>query len=187
MSHWTFDNATSLSIHQGDITTLAVDAIVNAANSRLAGGGGVDGAIHRAAGVRELQTACQNIIKEIESLPPGQVVVTTGFNLPAKCIIHTVGPIWSGGDKNEPELLAACYRHSLEMAKAIDAETIAFPAISCGVYGYPEKEAALIALRELEAGLKAGHVKHAIMVLHSDEMFTAWRSIADALFEGDAR
>jgi O-acetyl-ADP-ribose deacetylase (regulator of RNase III) len=126
----------------GDITTERVDAIVNAANRQLRGGGGVDGAIHRAAGADRLHAAC----RAIGECPPGQAVVTDGFDLPARFIIHTVGPVWRGGTDQEPETLAACYRNSLAVADQIAARSVAFPAISTGIYGYPPEEAAAIAM-----------------------------------------
>ncbi len=132
-----------IEVVQGDITKLAVDAIVNAANSRLAGGGGVDGAIHRAAGSEQLQTAC----RKLGGCDTGDAKITPGFNLPAKHIIHTVGPVYRDGRHGEPELLASCYRRSLAVASENGLRTIAFPAISTGVYGYPFAEATAIALR----------------------------------------
>jgi O-acetyl-ADP-ribose deacetylase (regulator of RNase III) len=131
----------------GDITTEQVDAIVNAANRQLRGGGGVDGAIHRAAGAERLHAAC----RALGECPPGQAVVTEGFDLPARFIIHTVGPVWSGGAAGEPETLAACYRNSLAVADEIGARSVAFPAISTGVYGYPPEEAASIAVTTVGA------------------------------------
>ncbi len=130
---------------QGDITKEAVDAIVNAANRQLAGGGGVDGAIHRAAGAQELQTAC----RPLAPCEIGDAKVTPGFALPAKWIIHTVGPVWRGGDHGEADLLAACYRNSIKAAEGVGAQSVAFPAISTGVYGYPRDAAARIAVDAL--------------------------------------
>ncbi len=130
-----------IKVVQGDITALKVDAIVNAANSTLLGGGGVDGAIHRAAGP-ELKAYCT----KLGGCPTGEAKITPGFRLPAKYIIHTVGPVWHGGKSQEATLLANCYRNSLELALKNDVKTIAFPSISTGAYGYPKEEAAKIAV-----------------------------------------
>ena len=138
-----------ISLAQGDITKLAVDAIVNAANERLAGGGGVDGAIHRAAGAQQLQSAC----KKLGGCPTGDAKITPGFNLPAKFIIHTVGPVYRDGEHDEAALLASCYRRALELAVENDIKTIAFPAISTGVYAYPFEQASETALRTTAAFL----------------------------------
>lgn len=136
-------------IIQGDITALAVDAIVNAANQMMLGGGGVDGAIHHAAG-RELYEACLKVPEARPGVrcPTGEARITPGFRLPAKFVIHTVGPVYRDGQHGEPEKLAACYRNSLALAEENGCKSIAFPCISTGVYGYPIEDAAKIAVRE---------------------------------------
>lgn len=133
---------------QADITTLQVDAIVNAANETLLGGGGVDGAIHRAAGP-ELLVEC----RAIGGCPTGEACITAGYNLPARHVIHTVGPIWRGGGQDEDRLLAGCYRNSLQLAAGKALTSIAFPAISTGIYGFPKARAARIAVEQVRAAL----------------------------------
>jgi O-acetyl-ADP-ribose deacetylase len=143
-----------IEIVRDDITTLDVDAIVNAANERMLGGGGVDGAIHEAAG-GELYKACLAVpeVRLGVRCPTGQSRITPGFNLPARYVIHTVGPVWRGGRNGEARLLASCYQSALTLARQHHLRSIAFPAISCGVYGYPPDEAAAIAVRETSAHL----------------------------------
>jgi O-acetyl-ADP-ribose deacetylase (regulator of RNase III) len=141
---------------EGDITTLAVDAIVNAANQALAGGGGVDGAIHRAAGP-ELAAECRALpfVRPYVRCPTGEARITGGHRLQARYVIHTVGPVWHGGGQGEAELLAQCYRSSLRLALQHGLHSVAFPAISCGVFGYPVDKAVAIAVREVRAWLAA--------------------------------
>ena len=180
MPSWIFDAGTLVLI-QGDLTRADADAIVNAANSGLLGGGGVDGAIHRAAGPKLLD-ACRDIANSIGSLPAGQAVLTPGFNLPARHVIHTVGPIWRGGAQGEPELLRSAYAESLHLAHAHGLARVAFPAISCGSYGYPLALAAPLALEALRAGLEAGLAREAALWLRGDAAFDFWRDEAQRLF-----
>ncbi|HET7924991.1 MAG TPA: O-acetyl-ADP-ribose deacetylase [Rhodanobacteraceae bacterium] len=166
-----------IEVVQADITTLALDAIVNAANETLLGGGGVDGAIHRAAGP-ELLAACR-AIPEVSSgvrCPTGEARITPGFRLPAKHVIHTVGPVWRGGGHGEPERLASCYRASLELASRSGVASIAFPAISCGVYGYPIDRAVAIAVREVREWLARGTAPaHIVFCCFGRDLTDAYR------------
>jgi O-acetyl-ADP-ribose deacetylase len=170
----------SIQIVQADITTLDVDAVVNAANTSLLGGGGVDGAIHRAAGPRLLEAT-----RKIGGCPTGEARITPGFDLPARWVIHAVGPVWQGGAANEDELLASCYRNSLALAREHGVETIAFPAISTGVYGFPMERAARIAIGEVATGLENNStITRAIFALRGDVAFRIHRQ-ALAVIAGD--
>lgn len=156
---------------KADICQLSVDAIVNAANTRLLGGGGVDGAIHRAAGP-ELLAFC----RQLGGCETGDAKVSPGFALPARYIIHTVGPVWQGGDRGEEALLASCYRRCIEEAQRLAVQSVAFPAISCGVYGYPHRPACDVAVASLAAALQgAPSVLRVILVAFSDEMLEHWQ------------
>ena len=160
---------------QGDITTLKVDAIVNAANSSLLGGGGVDGAIHRAAGPGLLQEC-----RLLGGCKTGEAKLTRGYRLPAKFVIHTVGPVWRGGTHGEPELLASCYRNSLRLAADHDAHSIAFPCISTGVYGYPVELAARVAVDTVNLSLpETGSIREVIFCCFSAGDFAVYRKLID--------
>ena len=166
-----------ISVIEGDITKLDVDAIVNAANNSLLGGGGVDGAIHRAAGPKLLDECIT-----LNGCETGDAKITSGYNLPARHVIHTVGPIWRGGNNGEPEKLANCYRKSMEVAVANGVQTIAFPAISTGVYGYPKKEAAQIAINQVLTCLdKMPEIKNVTFVLFGLENYDIYTSILSKL------
>lgn len=159
-----------LEIHKGDITKLKVDAIVNAANTSLLGGGGVDGAIHRAAGP-ELLEECRTL----NGCPTGEAKITKGYKLPAKYVIHTVGPVWSGGNRNEDELLANCYRNSLKIAVENEVKSVAFPAISTGVYHFPLERATRIAVEETRTFINNNpEIEKVIFVAFDDLTFNTY-------------
>ena len=160
-----------IQIVRSDITKLDVDAIVNAANTTLLGGGGVDGAIHRAAGP-ELLAECRTL----GGCRPGEAKITRGYRLPARFVIHTVGPVWWGGKHDEARTLANCYRNSLQLAVESEIKTIAFPAISCGAYGYPIEEAAHIAFKTTREFLATnGEIRNVIFVVWHEDVFDAYR------------
>lgn len=166
-----------IKIIHGDITKMRVDAIVNAANATLLGGGGVDGAIHRAAGP-DLLAECRTL----GGCLTGEAKITKGYQLPAKYVIHTVGPVWKGGQQNEAALLANCYHNSLHLAIENDVKSIAFPAISTGVYGYPVKEATDIALRQISAFLeKHSSLEGVIFVCFGQEVYETYQDLAKKL------
>jgi O-acetyl-ADP-ribose deacetylase (regulator of RNase III) len=165
-----------IELFEGDIATLAVDAIVNAANSSLLGGGGVDGAIHRAAGP-ELLAEC----KTLGGCPPGEAKITKGYRLPARHVIHTVGPVWHGGERGEPETLASCYRSSLALAVRHGLVSIAFPGISTGIYGYPPEPAAHIAVGEVERFLAGERsVERVVFVTFGEHASAIYRGVLSA-------
>jgi len=162
-----------ITLWQGDITTLAVDAIVNAANRTLLGGGGVDGAIHRAAGPG-LLAEC----RRLGGCPTGEARITSGYNLPARHVIHTVGPVWQGGDRDEDGLLAACYANSLALARSHGLATIAFPAISTGIYGFPAARAARIAVESIRA--HAGDLRVTLVAFDAATLATLQTALDEA-------
>lgn len=163
----------SIEIFHGDITTLTVDAIVNAANTSLLGGGGVDGAIHRVAGPGLLQEC-----KTLGGCPVGEAKITSAYNLPSKFVIHTVGPVWQGGGRNEDELLASCYRNCLRIAENIKIKSIAFPNISTGVYGFPKKRAATIALSEVNDFIeKNREIERIIFAIFDEENLSIYKEL----------
>ena len=173
-------NQSTISLVEGDITKEETDAIVNAANSRLAGGGGVDGAIHRAGGPSIMEEC-----RQIGGCPTGKAVITTGGKLKAKNVIHTVGPIYSGGRKNEAELLASAYRESLKLASSKGLESIAFPSISTGAYGYPLSEAANIAINTVLEYVKANtDLKLVRFVLFGRQAYDEYKKTLKALTKG---
>ncbi len=157
-----------IQVIKGDITTISVDAIVNAANSGLLGGGGVDGAIHRAGGPAILEE-CKRIVARQGGCPTGEAVITTAGNLPAKYVIHTVGPIWQGGSDGETELLASCYTRSLKLAAAHQCRSIAFPNISTGVYGFPKQQAAHVAKQAVRQILQSSKAFQTILMVCFDD------------------
>jgi O-acetyl-ADP-ribose deacetylase len=165
----------SLSVVRADITRLEVDAIVNAANTGLLGGGGVDGAIHRAAGP-ELLAACRALpeVRAGVRCPTGEARITPGFHLKARYVIHTAGPVWRGGGQNERELLASCYQTSIALARDHAIGSVAFPAISCGIYGFPVDDAVHIAVREIRAALiDAPTLSSVLLVAFGDDVYAA--------------
>lgn len=178
-------NQAKLALIQGDITRQATEAIVNAANSSLMGGGGVDGAIHRAGGSAILEE-CQQIVARQGRLPTGKAVMTSGGNLKAKFVIHTVGPVWHGGNRGEPELLASAYQESLRVATENNLGSISFPSISTGAYGYPVAEAARVAIGTVASFLKERNtsIKEVVFVLFDSATFASYSSVLGEIARG---
>jgi len=181
-------NMAKLELIRGDITTLNVDAIVNAANSNLMGGGGVDGAIHRAAGP-QLLAECMKIAAERRPgspCPAGDAVITAAYNLPCTYVIHTVGPIWQGGRQDEAETLASCYRNSLLLAARTGLASIAFPNISTGIYGYPRDKAATVAVESVrETLIETPDIQRVLFVCFDEENYRLYEKRTDVLFIHD--
>jgi len=171
-----------ISLALGDITRQDTDAIINAADPALAGGGGVDGAIHQVGG-GDIAKECRQIVARQGKLPRGKAVITTGGNLKAKYVIHTVGPIWTGGKKGEPEILASAYRESLKIAAANNLTSISFPSIGTGAYGYPVDEAAKVALRAVISFLKekTTSLREISFVLYDSQTYHSYRSVLEEL------
>ena len=174
---------TTLELIQGDITQAEVDAIVNAANSELIGGGGVDGAIRRAGG-DEIEKACAEIRRREGGCPTGKAVITTGGNLHANFVIHTVGPVWEGGNSGEPELLASCYQESLRLAVENGVQSVAFPSISTGIFGYPTEKAAVVALTAVKGFVEQNPPALAAIqfILFDDVTYTCYEDALSTVF-----
>jgi O-acetyl-ADP-ribose deacetylase len=171
------DIKSKISVLQGDITAIGIDAIVNAANSSLLGGGGVDGAIHRTGGPKILEE-CKEILARQGNCNTGDAVITTGGNLPAKYVIHTVGPIWEGGNNDEAEKLRDCYKNSLELAVKHGISSVAFPCISTGVFGFPKQEAAKIAVETVNSFLiEDHHIEKVLFICFDQENFNLYKDL----------
>ena len=170
--------ATKVSLKIGDITKISIDAIVNAANASLMGGGGVDGAIHKAGGSTIL-AECKEIISKIGTCKTGEAVITNAGNLPCKKVIHTVGPVWRGGTQNEDDLLVACYHNSLALALEHKLTSIAFPNISTGIYHFPKKEAATLAINAVSSFLNehTGEIKEVVFVCYDEENLSLYQQL----------
>jgi len=181
-------NQAKLRLIQGDITKQDTEAIVNAANSSLMGGGGVDGAIHRAGGPAILEE-CKQIVARQGRLPTGKAVITTGGNLKASYVIHTVGPVWHGGNKGEPELLASAYYESLKLAADNNLASVSFPSISTGAYGYPVDRASRVAIRAVDAFLRQRitSVREVVLVVFDSQTFTAYSLALREITEQDKK
>ena len=171
---------TKIELIQGDITKLKVDAIVNAANSRLRGGGGVDGAIHRAGGPKILEECMK-----YDGCPAGEAVHTSAGKMPSKWVIHTVGPVWQGGGRGEEKLLASCYRNSLKKALELGAKSVAFPSISTGIYGYPFDDACKVALKAIKEFTKDGvDIEKVVLVAYGDSDYKRYCEIFEEFWKG---